>query len=88
MKVIVEGVLDNLFKKPDYTDKVSGETKEGKYIAQVKIEEELKNKEIRKETFDISLPNEKASQYKDLVGETIQITCQYFSKEKITFYGV
>ncbi|NPB04435.1 MAG: hypothetical protein GXO39_08520, partial [Thermotogae bacterium] len=72
----------------DYTNKETGETTKGKFIVQLMVEQKLKNDEVRKEILDISIPDELIPKYQGKDGQTVQIRCNYMSKEKVTFYGV
>jgi len=88
MTVIIEGKMFSGFQKPDFTNKETGETTKGKFIVQLMVEQKLKNDEIKNELLDVSVPSELVTKYKDKDGQTVQIKCNYMSKEKVTFYGV
>ena len=88
MDVIIVGDMLSGYQKPDYTDSKTGEVSKGKYVIQLMLEQKLKNGETKKELMDISIPAELIPKYKDQVGKTVQIKCNYMSKEKVTFYGV
>lgn len=88
MTVIVEGKMLGGYQKPDFTDKKTGETTKGKYIVQLMTVQKLKNGEIKNELMDVSIPDELIAEYKGKENKTVQIKCNYMSKEKVTFYGV
>jgi len=88
MTVTIEGKMFSGYRKPDFTNKETGETTKGKYIVQLMVEQKLKNDEIKKEILDISIPDELISKYKGKDGQNVQIKCNYMSKDKVTFYGV
>ena len=88
MTLTIEGKMFSGFKKPDFTNKETGETTKGKFIVQLISEQELKNGEIKKELLDVSVPSELETKYKGKEGQSVQIKCKYMSKDKVTFYGV
>ena len=88
MTVTIEGKMFGGYQKPDYTNKETGEVKEGKYIVQIMTPQILRNGATKNEIFDVSIPNELVPEYQNRDGETIQVKCNYMSKEKVTFYGV
>jgi hypothetical protein len=88
MKLTLEGTMFSGYLKPDYTDKETGEVTIGKYVVQIKVEQKLKNDEIKTELLDVSVPKELTSKYKGKEGQVVQIKCNYMSKAKVTFYGV
>ena len=88
MTVIIEGKMFGGYLRPDFTNKETGQVKEGKYIVQLMIEQKLKNGEIKNELMDVSIPKELIPKYKGKENQVVQIKCNYMSKEKVTFYGV
>ena len=88
MIVTIEGKMFGGFQKPDFTSKETGEVSKGKFVVQLMVEQELKNGEIKKDTFDVSIPNELIPKYKGKEGQSVQIKCNYMAKERVTFYGV
>jgi hypothetical protein len=88
MTVIVEGKMFGGYQKPDFTNKETGEVAKGKYVIQLMVANMLKNGQIKKELVDISLPPERVKDYEGQDGKTVQVRCDYISKEKVVFYGV
>ncbi len=81
MKVIVEGKLENLTKKPDYQDKV------GKYALQLKFEREMDNGYSMFDFKTITIPESKLEQYKDKIGQIVHVECGIIGKDFV-FYGI
>lgn len=90
MTILVEGELLSLYQKPDFTNKATGEVKEGKHMLQLMIKQELQNSAEKMELYDISIPDNVVNLYKDKVGKTVQIRCKFYTKQNapIVFYGV
>lgn len=88
MTVIIEGKMLSGYQKPDFTDKETGDIKQGKFYVQLMIEQKLKNDEIKNELLDVSVPDELISKYKGKEGQLVQVKCNYMAKERVTFYGV
>ena len=49
MTVTIEGKMFGGYKKPDFTNKETGEVSKGKYIVQLMVEQKLKNDEVKSE---------------------------------------
>lgn len=81
MKVILEGTLHRLIKKPDYEGKV------GKYALQLMVDSELSNGYTKTDILTVTIPDEKVSNYKDKQNEFVQVECGIVGKAPI-FYGV
>ena len=88
MNVIIEGQMFSSYRKPDFTNKETGQVTKGKFIVQLMVEQKLKNDQVKKEILDVSVPDELVSKYQGKDGQKVQIKCGYMSKEKVTFYGV
>lgn len=86
MKVIIEGTLLSIPKKPDFKDKESGEVSEGKYFLQLLVDSELSNGEIVQDIQNISIPKDKLSKYESQKGKKVEIECSYISKSPVSFY--
>ena len=86
MKVIIEGQVIEIYKAPDYHDKATGETTPGKHKLQLLVETQLQNGEIKWETKDISIPDERVKEYKEKIGKSIQVKCDFVSKSTVNFY--
>jgi hypothetical protein len=88
MNVIVQGQLINIFKTADFTNKETGEVKEGKVKLQLMCQSILNNNERKNELFDITVPNEKISDYENKIGEQVDVKCSFFTNGNITFFGI
>jgi len=86
MKVIIQGILTSMYRKPDFKDKETGEVTSGKHVLQLLVQSELSNGSVKQEMQDISIPDEKLSQYKDKQGKEVQVECNYISKSTVSFY--
>ena len=85
-QVILEGNLIGLFKKPDFKDKSTGEVTEGKHTLQLLIDTKLSNGSIKQEMQDITIPNNKVSEYENQKGKKVQVRCNYISKSNVSFF--
>lgn len=88
MNVIVQGQLINIFKTADFTNKETGEVKGGKVKLQLMCQSILNNNERKNELFDITVPNEKISDYENKIGEQVDVKCSFFTSGTITFFGI
>jgi hypothetical protein len=88
MNVIVQGQLINIFKTADFINKETGEVKEGKVKLQLMCQSILNNNERKNELFDITVPNEKISEFENKIGEQVDVRCSFFTNGNITFFGI
>jgi hypothetical protein len=88
MNVIVQGQLINIFKTADFTNKETGEVKEGKTKLQLMCQSILNNNERKNELFDITIPNERIADYENKIGEQVNVKCSFFTNSPITFFGI
>ncbi len=88
MNVIVQGQLINIFKTADFINKETGEVKEGKVKLQLMCQSILNNNERKNELFDITVPNEKISEFENKIGEQVDVKCSFFTNGNITFFGI
>ena len=88
MNVIVQGQLINIFKTADFINKETGEVKEGKVKLQLMCQSILNNNERKNELFDITVPNEKISEFENKIGEQVDVKCSFFANGTITFFGI
>ncbi len=86
MKVIIEGTLLSIPKKPDFKDKSTGELSEGKHFLQLLVDSELSNKEIVQDVQNVSIPKHKLSKYESQIGKKVEVECSYISKSPVSFY--
>lgn len=88
MELLLKGKLENVFKAKDYKDKTSGEVTPGKYQAQ--FFEQVEGEEgVQLVVHKISLPEEKANQLKNKVGDIISLPVKAFvNKGKLGYYGI
>ena len=86
MKVIIEGTLLSIPKKPDFKDKETGEVSEGKHFLQILVDSELSNKEVVQDIQNISIPKDKLSKFETQIGKKIEVVCSYISKSPVNFY--
>ena len=88
MNVIVQGQLINIFKTADFTNKETGEVKEGKVKLQLMCQTVLNNNQKKNELFDITIPSNKLSEYENRIGEQVDVKCSFFTSGTITFFGI
>lgn len=85
MQVILEGQLLSMFQAPDYTDS-QGEVTKGKHKLQLLVDTKLSNGSVKQEMQDISIPDNKVSEYEAQRGKKIQVKCNFMSKSNVNFY--
>lgn len=88
MELLVRGLLDSLYLGKDFENKKTGEVKAGKwtltFIEKVKMQEG-EQLVIHK----INIPTEKVHQYKDKVGEIVEVPVTAWSMNgKVGYSGV
>lgn len=88
MELSIKAKLENVFKAKNFTDSKSGEVTEGKW--QLNFIELVEGEEGSQMVMHkVSIPEEKAQQYKDKIGNTISVPVKAFvNKGKLGFYGV
>ena len=88
--LVYRGTLTNIFKRPDRQDKETGIFKEGKFQLEFLEHKKLKDSEDYQTVLQrISIPNEKIKNYRDKVGQEVEVLVDYFTKSNQTFlYGV
>ena len=86
MKVIIEGQLMSMYKKPDFKDKETGEVSVGKNVLQILVESELSNGSLKRDMQDISIPDNRLKEFEEQVGKTVQVKCDYVAKSQVSFY--
>ncbi|WP_428738893.1 hypothetical protein [Sulfurimonas sp.] len=86
MKVIIEGTLLSIPKKPDFTDKESGEVTIGKNFLQLLVDSELSNGEKVQDIQNVSIPKTMLSKYESQIGKKVEVECSYISKSPVSFY--
>jgi hypothetical protein len=90
MKVIISANLLGIYKKPDFKDKNSDKVMKGKYILQLISQRQMEDGSMKSEMYDVSIPDEKLSQYRGKEGKDVQVECGYFTTENVPvkFYGI
>lgn len=88
--LVYRGTLTNIFKRPDRQDKETGEFKEGKFQLEFLEYKKLKDSEDYQTVLQrISIPNTKVRDYREKVGQEVEVTVDYFTKSNQTIlYGV
>jgi len=88
MELLAKVKIENMFKSKDFTDKKSGETKEGKWKIQTfdNIETE---QGTQMKLVDISIPEDLYEKIKNKNGETVSIPVGTFiNNNKVGLYGL
>jgi len=90
MKIQVAGKLNNIFKRGDFTNKDTGETKQGKYQLEFISQKELiKGSGFETVVEKISIPDELYSKYQDKIGKDIVLEVGAIAnKNRVIFYGI
>lgn len=83
--IIIKAKLLHIFTSADFTNKETQEVSLGKVKLQLLVQTTLRNKEIRNELLDISIPKEKLSLYKDKVNSTVEVEVGVIGK--CSYYG-
>ena len=84
------GKLNNIFKRPDFENKETGEIKHGKYQLEFITQKEV----IKGQGFEtvlerISIPDELYPEYKDKIGEDVEVKVGALAQgKKVIYYGV
>ena len=86
MTVTLKGKLYDTYKAPDFIDKESGKTSEGKHKLQLLIPTIQSNGAVKTEMMDISIPEEQIEKYKTQIGKDIELPCAVVSQSKVSFY--
>jgi len=88
MELIAKLKIENLYKSKDFKDSTSGEVTPGKWKVQSfqTIESEEGN---QMKLIDISIPDELGEQYRNKVGEVVNIPVgTYITNGRVGFYGL
>jgi hypothetical protein len=84
--IIIKAKLLHIFTSADYTNKETQEVTLGKVKLQLLIQSILRNKEVRNELLDITVPKEKYNLYKDKIGSTVEVEVGVIGK--CNYYGI
>lgn len=90
MEIQVKAKLNNIFKRGDFTNKDTGETKEGKYQLEfISQKEVIKGAGFETVIERISIPDTLYPKYKDMIGKEILLNVGAMAQNKrVIFYGV
>jgi len=90
MEIVVRGKLNNIFKKADFTNKETGETKAGKYQLEFITKQELtKGAGFQTVVHHISIPDEAYPKYKDKIDKDVEVPVNAIaSKGRVIYYGI
>ena len=90
MKIQIVGKLNNIFKRGDFTNKDTGETKQGKYQLEfISQKEIIKGAGFETVVDKISIPDELYPEYKDKIGKDIVLNVgTIVNKNRVIFYGL
>ena len=78
--------LIGMFKSNDFTDKDTGKTTIGKTKLQLQTTRTMQDESTKVELLDISIPDDKVSQYKSKVGQSVEVSVGLIGK--VNFYGI
>jgi len=90
MEIQIKAKLNNIFKRGDFTNKDTGETKEGKYQLEFMTQKEvIKGAGYETVIERVSIPDELYPKYKDMIGKDILVSVGAMAQNKrVIFYGV
>jgi len=90
MEIQVKAKLNNIFKRGDFTNKDTGETKEGKYQLEfISQKEVIKGAGFETVIERISIPDTLYPKYKDMIGKEILLNVGVMAQNKrVIFYGI
>ena len=90
MEIVVRGKLNNIFKRPNFVNKETGEQKPGKFQLEFISQRELvKGSGYQTVVEHISIPDDVYSSYKDKIGKDVEVSVNAItSKGRVIFYGV
>ena len=90
MEIQVKAKLNNIFKRGDFTNKDTGETKEGKYQLEfISQKEVIKGAGFETVIERISIPDNLYPKYKDMIGKEILLNVGAMAQNKrVIFYGI
>jgi len=84
--LILKAKLLNIYKSSDFTNKDTGEVTQGKNKLQLLVVKHVHNGNYKNELLDISIPEDKVSEYIGKENEEVEVEVAYFGK--VSFYGI
>ena len=90
MEIQIKAKLNNIFKRGDFTNKDTGEVKEGKYQLEFMSQKEvIKGAGFETVIERISIPDELYPKYKNMIDKEITVTVGAMAQnKKVIFYGI
>jgi len=90
MELYIKGTLNNIFKRGDYVNKETGETKEGKYQLEfISRKEVIKGAGYETVIEKVSIPDELYPKYKDMIGKEVTVKVGALAQgKKVIYYGI
>jgi len=90
MEIQIKAKLNNIFKRGDFVNKDTGETKEGKYQLEFMSQKEvIKGAGYETVIERVSIPDELYPKYKDMIGKEVVVPVGAMANnKKVIFYGV
>jgi len=88
--LVFKGKLHNVFKRPDYLDKKTGEVKPAKYQLEFMEQKEMLEGQGKETVLQkISIPNELYPTFKDKVGQIVEVPIGVMCNNgRTTYYGI
>ena len=84
--LVLKAKLIGIFKSNDYTDRDTGKTTIGKTKLQLQTTRAMQDESTKVELLDISIPDDKVSQYKSKVGQSVEVSVGVIGK--VSYYGI
>jgi len=90
MRIEVKGKLNNIFKRGDFTNKDTGELKQGKYQLEFMSQKEvIKGAGFETVIEKVSIPDTLYPKYKDMIGKDVSVPVGAMAQGKrVIFYGI
>lgn len=88
MQLSVKGKCLEIYERPIFLDKETGEAKETTYGLVILFNEKLKNGQFKPDTLDIKVDKETAEKFKSKKGQDIEIPVNLYSKSAISLSAV
>lgn len=88
MQLTTKGKVLRTYERVPFVNKETGETPPPVYGLQLLVDEKLSNGSVKAELYDVKITQELLKDYKDKVGQTVEVTCKLFSRSDISLSAV
>ena len=84
--LVLKAKLIGIFKSNDFTDRDTGKITIGKTKLQLQTTRTMQDESQKVELLDISIPDDKVSQYKSKIGQNVDVSVGVIGK--VNYYGI